>query len=57
VPPQYNLPSRFLDDIPESLITGRRTETSGMRGSTTPAIARLAQRAGVRSPGNRRAHL
>jgi DNA helicase-2/ATP-dependent DNA helicase PcrA len=51
--PQYNPPSRFLDEIPESLIDWRRTETSGMRGSTTPAIARLAQRAGVRSPGNR----
>jgi DNA helicase-2/ATP-dependent DNA helicase PcrA len=51
--PQYNPPSRFLDEIPESLVDWRRTETSGMRGSTTPAIARLAQRAGVRSPGNR----
>jgi DNA helicase-2/ATP-dependent DNA helicase PcrA len=51
--PQYNPPSRFLDEIPESLLDWRRTETSGMRGGTTPAIARLAQRAGVRSPGNR----
>ena len=52
--PQYNPPSRFLDEIPETLVDWRRTETSGMRGSTTPAIARLAQRAGVRSPGNRK---
>ncbi len=51
--PQYNPPSRFLDEIPDELIDWRRTETSGMRGSTAPAIARLAQRAGVRSPGNR----
>jgi DNA helicase-2/ATP-dependent DNA helicase PcrA len=51
--PQYNPPSRFLDEIPDELVDWRRTETSGMRGSTAPAIARLAQRAGVRSPGNR----
>src|SRR6185437_923165 len=51
--PQYNPPSRFLDEIPDELVDWRRTETSGMRGSSTPAIARLAQRAGVRSPGNR----
>jgi DNA helicase-2/ATP-dependent DNA helicase PcrA len=53
--PQYNPPSRFLDEIPDPLVDWRRTETSGQRagGSNIPAIARLAQRAGVRSPGNR----
>ncbi len=54
--PQYNPPSRFLDEIPEELIDWRRTETSGVRGSTAPAIARLAQRAGVRSPGQPAGH-
>jgi DNA helicase-2/ATP-dependent DNA helicase PcrA len=53
--PHYNPPSRFLDEIPEPLVDWRRSETSALRpsGSNTPAIARLAQRPGVRSPGNR----
>jgi DNA helicase-2/ATP-dependent DNA helicase PcrA len=52
--PQYNPPSRFLDEIPDELVDWRRTETSGHRlTGNTPAIARLAQRPGVRSPGNR----
>ncbi|MDP9220949.1 MAG: DNA helicase PcrA [Actinomycetota bacterium] len=53
--PQYNPPSRFLDEIPEPLVDWRRSETSALRpsGGNTPAIARLAQRPGVRSPGNR----
>ena len=53
--PSYNPPSRFLDEVPETLVQWRRSETSAMRptGGNTPAIARLAQRPGVRSPGNR----
>jgi DNA helicase-2/ATP-dependent DNA helicase PcrA len=51
--PKYNPASRFLDEIPASLITWRRSETTAMRPSSTPAVARLAQRPGVRSPGNR----
>jgi DNA helicase II / ATP-dependent DNA helicase PcrA len=51
--PKYNPVSRFLKEIPESLITWRRGETTAMRVSSTPAVARLAQRPGVRSPGNR----
>ena len=51
--PQYNPASRFLDDIPADLIDWQRTETTGMRPSSTPAVATLAGRAGVRSPGNR----
>jgi DNA helicase-2/ATP-dependent DNA helicase PcrA len=52
--PQYNPPSRFLDEIPEPLVDWRRSQTSAVRtSSNTPAIARLAQRPGVRSPGNR----
>jgi DNA helicase-2/ATP-dependent DNA helicase PcrA len=53
--PQYNPPSRFLDEVPDNLVEWRRSETSALRpsGGNTPAIARLAQRPGVRSPGNR----
>jgi DNA helicase-2/ATP-dependent DNA helicase PcrA len=53
--PQYNPPSRFLDEVPDTLVEWRRSETSALRpsGGNTPAIARLAQRPGVRSPGNR----
>jgi DNA helicase-2/ATP-dependent DNA helicase PcrA len=53
--PSYNPPSRFLDEVPDHLVEWRRSETSAMRptGSNAPAIARLAQRPGVRSPGNR----
>jgi DNA helicase-2/ATP-dependent DNA helicase PcrA len=51
--PQYNPASRFLDEIPADLVDWIRTETTGMRPSSTPAIATLAGRPGVRSPGNR----
>ena len=51
--PQYNPASRFLDDIPADLVFWQRTETTGMRPSSTPAVATLAGRPGVRSPGNR----
>ncbi len=51
--PSYNPPSRFLTEIPVDLITWRRSESTQMRVSSTPAVARLAQRPGVRSPGNR----
>ncbi len=53
--PQYNPASRFLDDIPVELLEWERTGPTGTagRGATTPAVARLAARPGVRSPGNR----
>jgi DNA helicase-2/ATP-dependent DNA helicase PcrA len=51
--PSYNPPSRFLGDIPVDLLEWRRTESTMMRPSSTPAVARLAQRPGVASPGNR----
>ncbi|MEO8518948.1 MAG: DNA helicase PcrA, partial [Dermatophilaceae bacterium] len=51
--PQYNPASRFLDDIPADLIDWLRTETTGMRSSSAPAVAALAGRPGVRSLGNR----
>ncbi|KNX37882.1 DNA helicase PcrA [Luteipulveratus halotolerans] len=51
--PQYNPPSRFLDEIPTHLIDWERIAPTGSAGSSTPAVARLAGRPGVRSPGNR----
>jgi len=51
--PQYNPASRFLDEIPAELIDWQRTETTGTRSSSTPAVATLAGRPGVRSAGNR----
>ena len=51
--PQYNPASRFLDEIPDDLIDWQRTESTGMRSSSTPAVATLAGRPGVRSAGNR----
>ena len=52
--PQYNPASRFLDEIPEHLVDWQRTGDAQVasRGSA-PAVARLASRPGVRSPGNR----
>jgi DNA helicase-2/ATP-dependent DNA helicase PcrA len=53
--PQYNPPSRFLDEIPGELVEWNRAEsvvTAG-RAASTPAVARLASRPGVRSPGTR----
>jgi DNA helicase-2/ATP-dependent DNA helicase PcrA len=48
--PEYQKRSRFLAEIPEQLIEWRRDESS----AAAPAAERLAQRPGVRSPGNRR---
>jgi len=54
--PQYNPPSRFLDEIPSDLVQWER-ELSGAaaigRRDQRPAVATLAGRPGVRSPGNR----
>ena len=56
--PQYPPPSRFLDEIPDELLDWERTAATG-RGagpvstSRAPAVATLAARPGVRSPGNR----
>jgi DNA helicase II / ATP-dependent DNA helicase PcrA len=51
--PQYFPPSRFLDELPPHLLDWRRTDTTGLRPSSTPEVARLAARPGVRSPGTR----
>ncbi len=48
--PQYNPASRFLDEVPEDLVRWERAEATP---SSTPAIARVATRPGVSSPGNR----
>jgi DNA helicase-2/ATP-dependent DNA helicase PcrA len=48
--PQYNPASRFLEEVPEELVDWQRSQSSP---SSTPAIAALAARPGVRSPGNR----
>jgi DNA helicase-2/ATP-dependent DNA helicase PcrA len=55
--PSYNPASRFLDELPDELVDWRRTESTGRtpagRSASTPAVAHLAGRPGVRSPGNR----
>ena len=52
--PQYNPASRFLAEIPEELLEWERTgPTSPVARRGEPAVARLASRPGVRSPGNR----
>jgi DNA helicase-2/ATP-dependent DNA helicase PcrA len=53
--PQYNPPSRFLDEIPADLLDWQRLgpSFSGARGSSQPAVATLAARPGVRSVGKR----
>jgi DNA helicase-2/ATP-dependent DNA helicase PcrA len=52
--PQYNPASRFLDEIPDTLVEWQRAESSlGSSRAGAPAVARLAARPGVRSPGNR----
>ncbi len=48
--PEYHKQSRFLDEIPAPLVEWRRDE----RTAVAPAGERLAQRPGVRTPGNRR---
>lgn len=47
--PQVNPPSRFLGEVPKSLVEWER-EASSTSGS---AMSRMAQRPGTRSPGNR----
>jgi DNA helicase-2/ATP-dependent DNA helicase PcrA len=48
--PQFNPPSRFLEEVPAELIDWRRVESSV---TSIPAMAGLAARSDVRSPGNR----
>jgi ATP-dependent DNA helicase UvrD/PcrA len=46
--PSYNPASRFLTEIPDTLVEWERSESA-----STPAMASVSQRPGVRSPGNR----
>jgi DNA helicase II / ATP-dependent DNA helicase PcrA len=48
--PQWYPPSRFLGEIPSELLDWQREESSV---TSTPAVARVAARPNVRSPGNR----
>ncbi len=50
--PSFHKESRFLAEIPASLIEWRRSERAAM-SSVMPAQERMAQRPGARSPGNR----
>jgi DNA helicase II / ATP-dependent DNA helicase PcrA len=50
--PSFHQESRFLTEIPASLIEWRRSERAAM-SSIRPAQERMAQRPGTRSPGNR----
>ncbi|WP_207944821.1 DNA helicase PcrA [Actinomadura rubrisoli] len=47
--PQVNPPSRFLGEVPKTLVDWEREASS----TSTPALSRMAARPGVRSPGNR----
>ena len=51
--PSYNPPSRFLDELPPELVDWRGWRPPACAVRPTPAVARLAQQPGVRSPGNR----
>ncbi|XVQ15949.1 DNA helicase PcrA [Spirillospora sp. CA-255316] len=47
--PQVNPPSRFLGEVPDSLVRWEREASS----TSSPALSRMAARPGTRSPGNR----
>ncbi|MGH3343924.1 MAG: DNA helicase PcrA [Carbonactinosporaceae bacterium] len=49
--PQFNPPSRFLEEVPDALMAWERVESSPT-GSAS-AVAAAGARPGVRSPGNR----
>jgi DNA helicase-2/ATP-dependent DNA helicase PcrA len=51
--PEFHAQSRFLAEVPAALIEWRRDQNAAA-AAVTPASQRLAQRPGVRSPGNRR---
>jgi DNA helicase-2/ATP-dependent DNA helicase PcrA len=48
--PQYNPPSRFLEEVPDELLSWERAAATP---AALPAQARMAVRPGVSSPGNR----
>ncbi|HVN11726.1 MAG TPA: DNA helicase PcrA [Kineosporiaceae bacterium] len=51
--PTYAPASRFVGEIPPELVEWRRSESTATQPSSQPAVARLASRAGVNSPGAR----
>jgi len=51
--PTYAPASRFLAEVPAELVDWRRSESTLTQVGSQPAVARLANRPGVRSPGNR----
>ncbi|UER53665.1 DNA helicase PcrA [Kineosporiaceae bacterium SCSIO 59966] len=51
--PRYFPASRFLDELPGELVSWKREETTATRPGSQPAVARLAGRPGVRTPGDR----
>jgi DNA helicase-2/ATP-dependent DNA helicase PcrA len=51
--PTYAPASRFLGEVPPDLVEWRRSESTMTQVGSQPAVARLANRPGVRSPGNR----
>ena len=51
--PTYAMASRFLAEVPAELVEWRRSESMLTQPSSQPAVARLAARPGMRSPGNR----
>jgi DNA helicase II / ATP-dependent DNA helicase PcrA len=50
--PAYHTPSRFLSEIPASLVEWKR-DAKAAAAASTPASARMAARPGVNSVGNR----
>jgi len=50
--PAYHTPSRFLSEIPASLVEWKR-DAKAVAAASTPASARMAARPGVNSVGNR----
>ena len=51
--PTYAPASRFVGEIPPELVDWRRSESTAVQPSSQPAVARLASRPGVSSPGTR----
>jgi DNA helicase II / ATP-dependent DNA helicase PcrA len=51
--PAFHGQSRFMSEVPGSLIDWRRSEAAAMAGHAGPASERLARRPGVQAPGNR----
>jgi DNA helicase-2/ATP-dependent DNA helicase PcrA len=51
--PQQYPPSRFLDEVPATLVDWKRSQSSFQNVASPSAASRISQRPGVRSAGNR----